>query len=203
MKSSIVAVALAVCSVPSFAHAAERVVQFRSAEDPASPPDAAFCAAAPFHANVRLGASLYSYEADHHDGMVKTDEPRKIGTATACAQLTNFLFPAQLQQNFIVRFDLPEGSFTAVGSCTFATNSVPLRGFVLAGCALQMTAFPQGVVGGAAASMSSFNPFKLAGFSTGSYWTLQYYDTATEPARRGDSDRAMEFIDDGSQDGDQ
>lgn len=202
MKRSLVVAALAVCFVPSFARAAERVVQFRSAEDPASPPDAAFCDAAPFHANVRLGASLYSYEANHHDGMVNGDEGRKIGTATACAQLTNFLFPAQLQQNFIVRFDLPEGSFTAVGSCTFATNAVPLRGFVLAGCALQMTAFPEGVLGGAAASMSSFNPFKLAGFNTGSYWTLQYYDSATGSSLHGDSDRAMEWVDDGKSDGD-
>src|SRR5256885_9417979 len=125
MKRSLVVAALAVCFVPSSARAAERVVQFRSAEDPASPPDAAFCDAAPFHANVRLGASLFSYQADHHDGMVKAGEGHKIGTATACAQLNNFLFPAQLQQNFIVRFDLPEGSFTAAGSCTFATNDVP------------------------------------------------------------------------------
>jgi hypothetical protein len=186
--------AIVLVCAPSLAHAAERVVQFRSAEDPASPPDAAFCDAAPFHANVRLGASLYSYEVRRNDGRVEQDEGRKIGTATACAQLTNFLFPTGLQQNFIVRFDLPQGSFTAVGTCTFATNDVPLRGFVLAGCALQMTAFPEGVVGGAMASLSSFNPFRLPGFSTGSYWTLQYYDSAPEH-RHGDSDRAMDWVD--------
>jgi hypothetical protein len=185
--------AIALVCAPSLAHAAERVVQFRSAEDPASPPDAAFCDAAPFPVNVRLGASLYSYEVRRNDGRVEQDEGRKIGTATACARLTNFLFPTGLQQNFIVRFDLPEGSFTAVGTCTFATNDVPLRGFVLAGCALQMTAFPQGVVGGAMASLSSFNPFRLPGFNTGSYWTLQYYDSAPEN-RHGDSDRAMEWV---------
>jgi len=189
------AIAVAILCAPAFAHAAERVVQFRSAEDPASPPDVAFCNAAPFAVNVRLGASLYSYETDHHDGRVKQDEDRKIGTATACARLTNFLFPLQLQQEFVVRFDLPQGSFTAVGSCAFASNDVPLRGFILAGCALRMTSFPAGVLGGAAASLSSFNPFRLAGFSTGSYWTLQYYDSAPEQGQRGDSDHAMEWVD--------
>jgi len=187
-------IALALACAPALAQAAERVVQFRSAEDPASPPDAAFCDAAPFHANVRLGASLYSYEVRRDDGRVEQDKGRKIGTATACAQLTNFLFPAGLQQNFIVRFDLPPGSFTALGTCTFATNDVPLRGFVLAGCSLQMTAFPDRVLGGAMASLSSFNPFHLAGFNTGSYWTLQYYDSAPED-RHGDSDRAMQWVD--------
>jgi hypothetical protein len=196
------AVALALVCAPAIAHAAERVVEFRSAEDPASPPDAAFCDAAPFHANVRLGASLYSYEVGRHDGRVKQDEGRKIGTATACALLTNFLFPIGLQQNFIVRFDLPQGSFTAAGTCTFATNDVPLRGFVLAGCALGMTAFPEGVVGGASASLSSFNPFRLPGFSTGSYWTLQYYDSAPADGRRGDSEHAMEWTGGDDPDGD-
>ncbi|MFL5291842.1 MAG: hypothetical protein ACJ79U_10035, partial [Myxococcales bacterium] len=86
-------IALALACAPALAQAAERVVQFRSAEDPASPPDAAFCDAAPFHANVRLGASLYSYEVRRDDGRVEQDKGRKIGTATACAQLTNFLFP--------------------------------------------------------------------------------------------------------------
>ena len=191
MKRSFV-IALALACAPALAHAAERIVQFRSAEDPASPPDTAFCDAAPFHANVRLGASLYSYELRRNDGRVEQEEGRKIGTATACAQLTNFLFPNGLQQNFIVRFDLPQGSFTAVGTCTFATNDVPLRGFVLAGCSLQMTGFPEGVLGGAMASLSSFNPFRLPGFNTGSYWTLQYYDSAPED-RHGDSDRAMEW----------
>ena len=113
--------------------------------------------------------------------------------------MTNFLFPIGLQQNFIVRFDLPQGSFTAAGTCTFATNDVPLRGFVLAGCSLGMTEFPEGVLGGSAASLSSFNPFRLAGFATGSYWTLQYYDSTPTTRQRGDSDRAMEWVDDGGE----
>jgi hypothetical protein len=181
------AVALAVLCAPTLARAAEKVVQFRSAEDPASPPDAAFCDAAPFKASVRLGASLYTHEVGRRDGQLKHDQGRKIGTATACARLTDMLFPPGLQQDFIVKFDLPEGSFTAVGTCTLSSNDVPLRQFVLAGCALHMTAFPENVLGGAVASLSSFNPFKLAGYSTGSYWTLQYYDSAPPgtPRRSG------------------
>jgi len=63
----------------------ETVVQFRSVEDTASPPDAAFCDAAPFQANLRLGASLYSHDVDRH-GHMKKGDARKIGTATACAR---------------------------------------------------------------------------------------------------------------------
>jgi len=182
--------AVAVLCAPTYVRAAERVVQFRSAEDPASPADAAFCNAAPFAANLRLGASLYSYDVHKRDGSVERTAGAKIGTATACAHLTDFHFPLQLQQEFVVRFDLPEGSFTAVGNCAFATNDAPQKGFVLAGCALRMTRFPQGVLGGAAASLSSFNPGKLPGFSTGSYWTLQYYDSAPAQAPARDVARA-------------
>jgi hypothetical protein len=178
----------------SAAFAANHVVQVRSAEDPASPPDAAFCATAPFAVNLRLGASLYAHDVDDHTGLVRADHARKIGIATACARLTNFTFPAGLQQDFYVRFDLPGGSFTGVGTCTLTSNDVPQVGFVLAGCALRMTSFPAGVVGGAIASLSSFNPFRLPGFATGSYWTLQYYDSAPTLNFEQDSDKAMEWV---------
>jgi hypothetical protein len=181
----------------SAAAAESRVVQVRSAEDPASPPDRAFCQTAPFGVNLLLGASLYTYDVGEHTGLVRSEHPRKIGVATACARLTNFLFPAGLQQDFYVRFDLPEGSFVGLGTCTLTSNDVPLAGFVLAGCALKMTSFPPGVVGGGISSLSSFNPFRLPGFATGSYWTLQYYDNA--PSQRGedDSQEAMQWIGEG------
>src|SRR5438874_5387755 len=157
-------------------HILEKVVQFRSVEDPASPPDAAFCDGAPFRANVRLGATLYSHEVDGH-GRVQGDG-RKIGTATACARLSDPRFPVGSQPEFFVRFDLPEGSFTALGTCTIAANDVPERGLVLAGCALRLTDFSEGVLGGGATRLSTFNPSELPGFSTGSWWTLQYYGSA-------------------------
>jgi hypothetical protein len=178
----------------SAAFAESRIVQIRSAEDPASPPDGAFCQTAPFAVNLLLGASLYTYEVGEHTGMVRDEHPRKIGVATACARLTNFTFPAGLQQDFYVRFDLPEGSFVGLGTCTLTSNDVPLAGFVLAGCALKMTSFPSGVVGGGISSLSSFNPFRLPGFATGSYWTLQYYDNSPPSRRDDDSQDAMRWM---------
>jgi hypothetical protein len=178
----------------SAAAADSRIVQVRSAEDPASPPDRAFCQTAPFVVNLLLGASLYTYETEEHTGMVRDERPHKIGVATACARLTNFLFPAGLQQDFYVRFDLPEGSFVGLGTCTLTSNDVPLAGFVLAGCALKMTSFPPGVIGGGIASLSSFNPFRLPGFATGSYWTLQYHDNAPAPRGEDESQEAMQWI---------
>ncbi|HEY6909949.1 MAG TPA: hypothetical protein VI356_11295 [Myxococcales bacterium] len=187
-------VPLLLAAFASAASAETRVVQVRSAEDPASPPDRAFCQSAPFAVTLLLGASLYTYEVEDQTGMIRDEQPRKIGVATACARLTNFTFPAGLQQDFYVRFDLPEGSFTGVGTCTLTSNDVPLAGFVLAGCALKMTSFPAGVVGGGISSLSSFNPFRLPGFATGSYWTLQYYDNAPAPRGDGDSQQAMQWI---------
>jgi hypothetical protein len=176
------------------AAAESRVVQVRSAEDPASPPDRAFCQTAPFAVNLLLGASLYTYQVGERTGLLRDEHPRKIGVATACARLTNFLFPAGLQQDFYVRFDLPEGSFVGLGTCTLTSNDVPLAGFVLAGCALKMTSFPAGVVGGGISSLSSFNPFRLPGFATGSYWTLQYYDIAPARGRDAESQDGMQWV---------
>jgi hypothetical protein len=185
---------LVVAAWASAASAESRVVQIRSAEDPASPPDRAFCQTAPFAVNLLLGASLYTYRVDDDTGMVRDNEPRKVGVATACARLTSFLFPPGLQQDFYVRFDLPEGSFVGLGTCTLTSNDVPLAGFVLAGCALKMTSFPAGVIGGGISSLSSFNPFRLPGFATGSYWTLQYYDNAPAQRLEEDSEDAMQWI---------
>lgn len=195
MKTRSLAALAAALLFPGLAHAASSVVQVRSVEDPASPPDPAVCAAAPFRVNLRLGGSLYTYETREGDGTASA-EGNKVGRATACAQLTNFVFPPGLQQNFYARFELPQGAFTALGTCTFISNSVPKRGLVIAGCNLALVGFPQGYVGGAVTSLSTFNPFRLPGFQTGSYYTFQLYDTAAPESDRGDSDRAMEWVDD-------
>jgi hypothetical protein len=155
--------------------AGEAAFVFRSVEDPAFPPDAAICAQAPFRVNVQLGASLWSQRTRHVDGRVLGEHARRIGRATACVELTNFLFPPGLQQNFYAVFDLPSGRYTAHGTCTLTSNNVPQAGLVLAGCALAIDAAPTGVKGGVITSLSTFNPAHLAGFSTGSLWTLQAY----------------------------
>jgi hypothetical protein len=186
---------------PSLALAQPRVIQFRSAEDPASPPDPAVCAVpnAPFASNVRIGGTLYTYETRGSDGRVVNDDARAIGKATACAQITNFTFPAGLQQNFFLQLTLPDAIYTALGTCTIISNDVPRTGLVLAGCNLKLLGFPAGVAGGAVTSVSTFNPFRLQGFATGSYWTAQIYDLAAGPELRQDSDRAMEWTEGGDQ----
>ncbi|GAC1344032.1 MAG: hypothetical protein NVSMB23_18490 [Myxococcales bacterium] len=195
MQRAIVAAALLALLAPGPSRAAVTVIQVRSSEDPAAPPDPAVCAAAPFQVNLRLGGSLYSYATDKH-GRVAA-EGRRIGRATACARLTNFLFPTGLAQDFYARFELPQGSFTAVGKCTFITNNVPARGLVVAGCNLEVVGFPRDrFVGGTVTSTSTFNPFRLTGFTTGSYYTLQLYDAAEEDSTAHDSDDAMQWVDD-------
>ena len=159
------------------ASAGEATYVFASEEDPATPPDPAVCATAPFFTNAKLGASLYSVKTDEKNGRV-TQHRRKIGRATACLGLTNLMFPAGLTQNFFVRFDLPQGSYTAQGTCTVASNNVPVPFIILAGCSLKLVSGPAGTQGGVATSNSVLNPLKRAGFSTGSTWTLHEYLSA-------------------------
>ncbi len=169
---------LAAITVSSLAVAGEVSYQFRSVEDPAFPPDDAICAQAPFRVNVKLGASLWSQFARFSDGRVIDDQVFRIGKATACVELTNFLFPPGLSQNFYAVFDLPSGRYTGLGTCTLSSNDVPQAGLVLAGCTLDVLTGPSGVLGGVITSASTFNPARLAGFSTGSVWTLQAYTSA-------------------------
>ena len=154
-----------------------RVYQFRTEEDPEVTGAADFCATAPFPVNVKLNASEFSVRTRASDGRMVNDDARRIGTALACAQLTNFTFPPGLQQNFYARFELPDGTYTALGTCTLISNDVPVTGLVLAGCTLKLTEMPAGVKGGAAVSLSVFNPRRLAGFATGSQWTIQAYES--------------------------
>jgi hypothetical protein len=191
------AVSTLVLLAPAAGLAQARILQFRSAEDPASPPDPAVCAAAPFNVNVRIGGTLYSYETRASDGKVVQDHARAVGKATACVQLTNFAFPPGLTQNFLLQLTLRDGVYTALGTCTIVSNDVPRRGLVLAGCNLALIGFPEDVLGGAVTSVSTFNPFRLDGFATGSYWTAQIYDRDAGLERRTDSARAMEWIEGG------
>lgn len=180
--------------------AGEVQYQFRSTEDPAFPPDDAICAQAPFRVNVKLGASLWSQVVRAWDGKVVVDQARRIGRATACVELTNFLFPPGLAQNFYAVFDLPSGRYEAVGTCTLVSNDVPQGGLVLAGCNLKMVSAPAGVEGGVITSASVFNPARLPGFATGSLWTVQAYTDGTQPTwHRGMS---QQWHDDTRSDGD-
>jgi hypothetical protein len=165
----------------SLAQANDVSYQFRSVEDPAFPADDTICAQAPFRVNVKLGASLWSQHLRMVDGRIIHDQVLRIGKATACVELTNFLFPPGLQQNFYAVFDLPSGRYTGLGTCTLSSNNVPQAGLVLAGCTLNVVSGPNGVLGGVITSASTFNPARLAGYSTGSMWTLQAYTSQPVP----------------------
>ncbi|HYY51537.1 MAG TPA: hypothetical protein VE755_01635 [Myxococcales bacterium] len=198
--SRLIIVSALVFAAPAAALAQARILTFRSVEDPASPPDPAVCAAAPFKANVRIGGTLYAYETRASDGKVVQDAARAIGKATACVRLTDFTFPPGLAQSFLLQLTLHDGVYTALGTCTIVSNKVPRAGLVLAGCNLALIEFPEGVLGGVVTSLSTFNPFRLEGFATGSYWTAQIYDQTAAPGGKTDSGRAMEWIQGGDDD---
>ncbi len=155
--------------------AAERILVFSSMEDQSTPPDQSFCGTAPFTPNVLLGASLWSIETRASDAMVVNDQVHRIGNATACTQITNFAFTPFTTAPFYIRFDLEDGQYVGLGDCTIISNSVPVNRLILAGCSLNLTTVPPDVKGGAATSLSVFNPFRLSGFNTGSIWTLHLY----------------------------
>jgi hypothetical protein len=119
-------------------------------------------------------------------------EGQRVGRATACVRITSLL-PTAAPQPFYVRLSLRDGDYTALGTCTIISNDVPRAGLILAGCSLRLVSFPSSVVGGAVTSLSTFNPLRLPGFATGSYWTVQLYGDAA-PGERSDSDHAMEWI---------
>ncbi len=151
------------------------VLRFRSVEDPQFPADRGVCAAAGFQANVFLGASLWSEANTASSGRIVNNSVRRIGSATACIRITDPTFPAGLPQQFYAKFNTPEGIFTASGACTLISNDVPQAGLVLGGCHLRVVDGPAEMRGGAITSLSVFNPRNLAGYATGSEWTVQFY----------------------------
>jgi hypothetical protein len=174
----------AIVAAPSGAPAGEegqRTLIFRSLEDPAVSSRPENC---PFGgANLLLGATLWSLQTRANDSQVVNEAVHPIGTAAACGLITTALVPGTLVP-FYVEFTFDRGpdrgsTYTAVGTCQVITNNVPQPGVVLAGCALRVLQGPEDFVGGAATSMSIFNPRGLAGAGTGSFWTLRVY-TATE-----------------------
>jgi hypothetical protein len=175
MLSSVLVLAL-----PTAALAGERVYQFRTVEDPkAAEPGG--CQVAPFEVNVRLPASIFVPEARAGGGKKKgPGGEKREGMALACARITDRTFAEGSTADFYVRFELPEGRFTGLGKCTMVSNTVPRTGVVLTSCALKLTEFPAGYVGGFATSSSIFNPQGLPGYNTGSFWTLRVFEP--EPA---------------------
>jgi len=157
----------------------QHTLVFRSLEDPGVSSHPKEC---PFPgANLFLGATLWSMQTRASDSRVVNEAVQQIGTAAACGLITTALIPGTLVP-FYVEFTLDQGpdkgdTYVAVGTCQVITNNVPGPGVVLAGCALRVTQGPEGFLGGAATSMSIFNPLGLQGAGTGSFWTLRAYTT--------------------------
>lgn len=164
---------------PPAGESGQHTLVFRSLEDPNVSSHPKEC---PFPgANLLLGATLWSMETRADDSRVVNEAVQQIGTAAACALITTALIPGMLAP-FYVEFTLDQGpdkgnTYVAVGACQVITNNVPTLGVVLAGCALRVTQGPEGFLGGAATSMSIFNPLRLQGAGTGSFWTLRAYTT--------------------------
>ncbi|WNG33908.1 hypothetical protein F0U61_09880 [Archangium violaceum] len=167
--------AVLVLGLSATAMAGERVYQFRTMED-ASAADPSGCQAAPFEVNVRLPAIIFMREARGGGGRTGTGRERQEGVALACARITDWTFAEGSMADFYVRFELPEGHFTALGKCTMVSNAVPRPGVVFTSCALRLTQFPASYVGGFVTSASVFNPRSLPGYNTGSFWTLRVFE---------------------------
>jgi len=176
---SLAAAALALTVLPlGAARGEEAVYRFRTQEEEGPKKDPDFCERAPFASNLRLDAGVYVPAQRAKDGRALAKGEKRVGTAIACARLTDPSFPPGGSVDFYVRFELPTGAFTANGACTLVSNDVPEKGLVLAGCSLKVLEAPPGVVGGMVSSTSVFNPAKLKGYETGSYWTLYVYEGA-------------------------
>lgn len=104
-----------------------------------------------------------------------TEQETEIGLASACAVVTVPLIPDAFVP-FYAEFSFHEGSlYAAHGTAQVTSVDVPEAGVVLAGCALRIVSGPRGCVGGAATSLSIFNPAGKEGAGTGSFWTLRAY----------------------------
>jgi hypothetical protein len=153
----------------------QHTLVFRSMEDPSVSSQPGQC---PFAgANLFLGAILSSMQTRASDSRVVNETVHRIGTAAACGLITTALVPGAVVP-FYIEFTLDRGEiFVAGGNCQAITNNVPSPGVVLAACALHVTQGPEDFVGGVATSMSIFNPARLPGAGTGSFWTLRVYTT--------------------------
>jgi hypothetical protein len=124
-------------------------------------------------ANLFLGGRMYSVGTRRSE--VAVEQEHEIGHASACAVVTAPLLPEVLVL-FYAEFNFHDGPvFAAQGTAQVTSADVPDRGVVLACCALRVVSGPPDCVGGAASSLSIFNPEGKAGAGTGSFWMLRAY----------------------------
>jgi len=156
--------------------AGERVIQVRTVEDASVIVGDDICSEAPFTANVRLGAYAWSFQTRASNGSVVNDMINNVGTAKACVRITDFKFTPFSIAQFYIRFTFGQEAYAGIGVCTVTSNNIPEPGLVLAGCSLSLKDHASGADVGIAVSSSVFNPARLPGYETGSYWTLKIYE---------------------------
>lgn len=160
----------------SAAFARERVIQVQTVEDARVVVGDDICAEAPFIPNVRLGAYTWSFQTRASDGSIVNSMINNVGTAKACVRITDFGFTPFSTAQFYIRFTFGQEAYAGLGVCTVTSNNVPELGLVLAGCSLSLKDRASEADVGSAVSSSVFNPFRLPGYETGSYWTLKIYE---------------------------
>lgn len=177
MKKLTVLILLIVVMLVGFHHSAiaqeveKTVILFRSINDPNVPPDPLACDPenSGFEANVVLGASLWAFQTRSKDGIIVNEKVRQIGTATACLSLT----PTETL-NYL-EFEIGDLFVAAVGECLSTYDATPEGGPVFATCGLEVLPerSTEGIKWGQATNNSTFAPAPIAGFETGSLWSIQ------------------------------
>jgi hypothetical protein len=153
-----------------------RTYVVRTVEDPTVPPvPDSDC---PSGAGILLKPRGYAWSIATRasDGMVVQEQLQQVGIVSTCLRLT-FPIVEGTTVPFYALFELGGDSYTASGACRATSNGVPRSGVVLAGCALRLLTGPEGFVGGIATSASVLTLGQVAGFQTGSFWTLRVYSS--------------------------
>lgn len=160
----------------------EILIAFQSINDPDVTPDPTVCPRSGFPADgdfviSEFGASLFAQRTHPQTGLIRTEARRQIGTATACVSLDlqNLDFVPGDQIPIFGEFTLYGIPFELDGTCTVASNDIPVAGLFLTACAMATTTPPAGIAGASAASNSVFNVNQIPGFDTGSFWTLRIF----------------------------
>jgi len=162
--------------VPALALAGERTILLKTFEIPLTAPVVEYCQRQGFDPlNIVLSARAWSFRTNAARGEVMNETVRFLGDVIGCGSMDVPTKEYAPEQFFLIRFDLEDGRYVARGECDLVSQTVPVPGLLLVGCALRLVEMPEGVRGGFATSATIFNPFKVQGFDTGSVWTLHLY----------------------------
>lgn len=122
--------------------------------------------------NIVLGAYVYAPKVRGVDGKVVREGTEPVGTVVGCGTMASIALGATAP--FTMDFDLADGrKIFAAGTCQvtqqIVTSASPYP-VLMVGCTLAVEGNAD--LAGIATSASIFNPFKVPGYETGSYWTL-------------------------------